>query len=253
MAKQLPHGWFKASLHEVLRSSRLSVLLTVCVLPSVLSQVLVLLNASVPPWFLLVALCLLLLGALGTSFLGAVAARRRSQHGLITNRLRAKQLGRITGVVTMVSNLGGPREKAFQSLVRNLPSLRTVYAVTCPGEEAQVDVLRAWLDVTAPQVGVRHLHASVDRHRPSDETVDKLGRELGLLAGDGLVVDITTDNSLCTVTMLEAAKEVGRIPATFLASLSPTNPFSDEFALVAVYDPTGTFDDEPEPAPIDPA
>jgi hypothetical protein len=249
MAKRLTPGWFGSSLREVLRTARLSVLLTVVWVPLTLSVLLAMVVPALPLGLVLLLLCLLIVGTLATWWIAAILQRGLAEHGLIANKLTADQLAKITGVVTVVSNMGGEKEKAFQKLVRNLPELKAVYAVTCPGEEGQVDLLRGWLEVTAPQVQVRHLHSVVDRHRPSDQIVAKLGQELRLIQGDGLVVDITTDNALCTVTLIEAVKGNGHVPATFLASNSPTHPYSDEFALVAVYDPTGTF--EPEPAPID--
>ncbi|MFT4228490.1 hypothetical protein [Micropruina sp.] len=245
MAKQLPAGWVGSTTKEVLRGSFSSGWMTLWMLPSLISQILLLANETVPAWLVSTAIVTLLVATFGVMVYNSIAVRRREAVNLITNKISNDQLGIITGVVTMVSNVDAPHEKAFKSLVRNLSNVATVYAVICPGEESQIDQLEQWLTVAKPAVSVRRLHTEVDRHRPGDATVAKLAQELRLLPADGTIVDVTTDNSLCTITLLEAAKQAGVMPATFLASNSATSPWSDEFALVAIHDPAGMFEDSP--------
>lgn len=248
MAKRLPAGWLGSSSREVLRGSFASGWVTLWMLPSLISQILLLANEAVPAWLVSTAVGTLLVATLGFMMHNSIAVRRREDISLITNKISSDQLRVITAVVSMVSNVEASREKAFKSLVRNLPNLTTVYAIICPGEESQVDQFRQWLAVVKPEIAVQQLHTRVDRHRPGDATVTKLAGELHLLPGEGTIVDVTTHNSLCTVTLLEATKRADRLPATFLASNSPTSPWSDEFALVAIHDPQGVFQESPADA-----
>ncbi len=237
----LQKGWLRASVREGRRRAGAGVLIGVVLLPAWLDSVLTMIKEQFTAWQLFTAVVLLV--AIIFAFNVAWSARRhvRETTGLITNKLEADELTLVTGVVTMVSNMGAPREKAFQSIARQLPELRVVYAITCPGEEQQADLLRDWLSTAAPSVRLQPMHTPVDRHRPSDATVEALASELRLLRGAGTIVDITADNALCTVVLYDAAMEAG-LPVSFLASSSPTHPYQSEFALVAIQDPEGTFE-----------
>lgn len=238
---RLQKGWLSASVREGRRRAGAGVLIGVVLLPAWLDSILTMIKEQFTAGQLFTAVALLV--AIIFAFYVAWSARKHARQvtGLITNKLDADELTLVTGVVTMVSNMGAPREKVFQSLARRLPALRIIYAITCPGEEQQVDLFRDWLSTAAPDVRIQPMHTSVDRHRPSDATVEALASELRLLPRAGTIVDITTDNALCTVVLYGAAMEA-RVPVSFLASSSPTHPWQSEFALVAIQDPDGTFE-----------
>lgn len=242
----LRKGWLRASFREMQRRAGTSLLISVVLLPTFIAQIVTMTNEQFTTGPVLTVVALLVAIALALHLAWSARRHVREVTGLVTNKLGADELASVSGVVTIVSNMNGPREKAYQVLARQvrereLPALRTIYAITCPGEDEQAGLLRDWALTMAPEVRVLPMHVQVDRHRPADATVEALANELKLLPQPGTVVDLTTDNALCTVILYSAAREAG-MPVSFLASSSPTHPWQSEFALVAIQDPHGMFD-----------
>lgn len=235
-------GWFKSSLRNVLVNARTSVIVTVALLPSLLAQVFLYFSAVSPlQWIIGLALSMI---AVFLLFLYLEwRAQPKDVSGFIRDALDAEQRGRIRRLVTVVSNMQTERTKAAQELIRGLPNLNVVYCVTPDGDDPQhqLQLLRDWARKQGRgQIDIRALNTAPDRLTFDEAKAQSLGEELRFAqGGEDLIVDVTADTKLMTLTLYLAAVHQG-LPVTYIPSAREGHP-GEAFALSVIRDPAAFF------------
>ncbi|HBX81083.1 MAG TPA: hypothetical protein DEG88_05035 [Propionibacteriaceae bacterium] len=235
--------------------------MTVALIPSLLTQVFILIGTSISTlgWVIILGsftLAFFLLFA-GKEF----ARRRRLELPTTVDSLDGKDLEKITTLISVLGATAEEEEKderkisAVQRLIINLPNLTSVHVIlaapggqsaSSPGappvdnEKQWLTTLRKWAQskghlVSISEVGgIRPSRFAVEEGRIAD-----LERYVRDLPGDGAIVDITSDNKPMGVTMFLVAAAAG-LPATVIPSGFPGNP-DGRFMLLALTDPNNLF------------
>ena len=235
-------------------AAQASLVLTVALIPSLVSQVFVLVGDAVSPLGWILILALLIGGLLAGFYVRAHSRRRKAVGAQAVPSLSEEELAKIT---TLVSVIGAITEMVtaaplaispLQRLLLSLPNLTSLHVVAEVGAprngdaSESVEALRAWARLRSLPVGITEISSirpsrfSVDR-----EVVDGLIEHLRGIPKSGAVVDITSDNKPMGVTMFLVAEGAG-LPATFLASGTSNKPGA-AFMLRALTNPTGLFDE----------
>lgn len=238
-ATRLGKGWFRTSLRNVTRTAGKSFILTVALVPALITQFFVVFgDEQGAGWWLGILAVLTVAVVVVFWWLELrVMPRRRAE---TLSALRAEDRRRITGVVGVVARIGvNSSPVASQQLIGELSDLKTFYAVECEEDVGQADALRQWLETRERHPDVHALHTRPSRYRPDGAVIERLAAELSLLPAEGLVVDITADNKLLTYVLASAAAQAG-LPLTFMGTSDPTKPHLSA-ELIVVQDPRGFF------------
>lgn len=235
---------------NTLRNARTSVVVTVAVLPSLLTQVMAFFT-SVPPLAWIIIWTALMAVVFAVLLRLEYRAQPQDSSGAIEGTLTPEQYGGVTQLVAVVSNMDADRAypPPIKTLIRHLPSLRTIYTVTCSEDNTgnELRLLREWVTGQHRDIEIHPLHVQPSRREFNEATADDLATELALLPDrDGLVVDITPDSKVMTLLLYLAALREG-LPVTFMAARGGHTP-GEEFLLQAVRDPHGTFTHAPATA-----
>lgn len=237
-------SWLRTSLRNVIMNARTSVVVTVALLPSLITQVFAYFNHVTPVQWIIGLL--VTMGAVFTLFLYLEArAVPRDASGFIRGTLDPGQIRRIHGLVTVVSNMQKPGTRAAQTLIQGLPNLEVVHCITCDGDDGahEVQLLREWIVQQGRRLDVRALDTTPDRLRFDESSAQRLGDELQFVHDpDRLIIDITADSQLMGLTLYLAAAQ-RRLPITYVPSAREGYP-GEKFALSVIRDPQGLFSED---------
>lgn len=243
MKARRPKSRWTQTWSRVLNSAGTSVVLTVALIPVILDQVQRIIG-NVSPWRILVTVLILLLIVMlfyfrrefrlnATKIDHAVAAR-------ITNESLIESV-----VCTVPPTVGSPsagREAAVQTLIRQLPALRSIRVICSdtvdPGPLTMS--LRTWATSLGRSVDIDATSGRLNKDELKDDEIRRIADELRSLPEDGLVVDVTGGTKAMTLAAFQAAKEAG-LPVTYLIQRD-----SGYGGLSSLSDPDGIFEHQGE-------
>lgn len=239
--KRRRKGWLSVSLKSVLTSARTSVIVTVALLPSLMTQIFSYYDTVEPATWIAGILAAMLILFLFLLYLES-RAQLHEASGFLRGALSDEQLDRVTGVVTVVANMDKPGVRAVQTLIRGLPNLVVLHAVLCEGDDAAVQLgrLRGWCANQGRDIEIRSCATVPDRLQFDEAIAMQLGNELGFIHDSkGTIVDVTGDTALITLTLYLAAA-AQRLPVTYIPSTDRRRP-GRPFSLSTIRDPEGLF------------